>query len=97
MKKRARVGPVTFAIKLVKELASEAGESLDGHISFHDSAILLRAGMGPQRTRQTLWHELAHAVLAHAGIEHDEHMVELISNSYLMLLIDNPWLGEAIE
>ena len=97
MKKRVRVGPVTFAIKLIESLVNEDGGDLDGRIDFHNSAILLRRGMGPQRTRQTLWHELAHAVLAHAGIEHDEHMAELISNGFMMVLIDNPWLGEAIE
>ena len=97
MKKRVKIGPLRFAIKVIEDLKDEDGTSLDGHIVFNECEVRVRDGMCPQRLRQVMWHEVIHAILAMAGVGHDESLTEIVSNGVMAALIDNPWLGEPIE
>jgi len=68
-----QVGPISYKVVKVKELASEHG-LLHGDINFNRCRIRLDADDHAQRQHQTLWHEVLHGILHQAGIrdDHDE-------------------------
>jgi hypothetical protein len=49
----------------------------------------------PELLPQTLWHEVLHGVLLHAGIkDHDETQIDVIAYGIVQVLRDNPALVE---
>lgn len=61
-----------------------------GYINFADSVIRIDANLSEDRKRQTLAHELAHALLYEAGFEdHDEELASRLGRVLHMFLRDN--------
>src|SRR5690606_35197950 len=61
-----------------------------GYINFADSVIRIDANLSEDRKRQTLAHELAHALLYEAGFEdHDEELASRLGRLLHMFLPDN--------
>ena len=73
----------------------EGDERIDGQFCHTESEIRLDAGLGEQARRVTLWHEIIHGCLVHAGYtnEHDEQMVAALAYSVMQVVRDNPWLA----
>lgn len=61
-----------------------------GYINFADSVIRIDANLSEDRKRQTLAHELAHALLYEAGFEdHDEELASRLGRVLHMFFRDN--------
>jgi hypothetical protein len=68
---------------------------LNGHIKYNDCQICVEAEMSPQAKRQTIWHEIVHGILTHAGMEkQDESMIDAIAYGIMDVIQNNPWLAE---
>lgn len=88
------VGPMQYTVRAIPELRAEDGQRLNGHILYGPCEIRIDAGLDPQVQRVTLWHEVLHAILTHAGHEDDaEKVVEILSYGLVAALRDNPGLA----
>ena len=88
---KLRIGAIDYSVKRVKRLWDKTHNS--GEIHYFDSEIILDKSLDKQQTRQTLWHEIIHAVLFNGSYnDHDEQMVQIISNGIVQVLRDNPEL-----
>ena len=91
---KIRIGPLDYKIKTVIGL-NENGQKIDGQVHHWKSLIRLEQEMNAQCTRETLWHEVLHAILTQAGYsEQNEAMLEAISHGVMGVLRDNPWMRE---
>lgn len=81
------IAGVTYNVEEVNGLADTEHF---GYINFADSVIRIDANLSEDRKRQTLAHELAHALLYEAGFEdHDEELASRIGRVLHMFLRDN--------
>jgi hypothetical protein len=93
-----KVGAIIYQIVDVPGLHNETGEKYDGHILYSKEEIRLEADLASQTKRQTLWHEVIHAILIQAGHQkHDEGQVDALAYGIMNVLQDNPWLIESPE
>ncbi len=89
------VGPIEYDIVFVRGLMDVDGiTKLNGYIDYINCEIRIEENMDPQRQFQTLMHELNHAILANAGVEHDEALVEALALGWMSILVDNGPLME---
>ena len=86
-----RIGGIEYLVIEREELRDD-GERIDGQFCHTESEIRLDAALGPQARRATLWHEILHGVLVHAGYtdEHDERMIAALAYGVMQVLQDNP-------
>lgn len=91
---KVKVGGTIFRIERTHDLRDVNGEKVDGRISYSKSLITLDNELSPQAEMETLWHELFHAILIHAGLKASETMVDALAYGTLMILTDNPQLVE---
>jgi hypothetical protein len=71
------IGGITYEVEGQDLLRNEdTGDYLYGAICYHENKLRLMTGMGSQHQMVTLWHEILHALLAHAG--HEEHPEDLL-------------------
>ncbi len=93
-----KIGAITYQIVEVPGLHNETGDKYDGHILYSKDEIRLEADLADQTKRQTLWHEVIHAILIHAGHQkHDESQVDALAYGIMNVLQDNPWLMTSEE
>lgn len=86
--KTIRVGANDYEIKREKGLSSS--EAVWGRIVYGTTTISLDESLSGSLLRDTLAHELAHAILYEAGYEdHDEEQANRIGKVVTMLLRDN--------
>ena len=90
------LGPMDYTLDPVQDLRHRH-EKVDGHVSYHETAIYVEAQTGEQCQRATIWHEVLHVILAQAGYpEHDEAQLEVLAHGIMDALRRNPWLrGDA--
>jgi len=97
MSKTVKIGPIIYNIIETPTL-QDGGEPLDGQFVHSQSAILIESTLGGPAKRATIWHEILHALLVHAGYaEHDECRIAALSYGVMQVLQDNPWLAEQPE
>lgn len=74
-----------------------ADEILCGQFRPMRAEIAVMPGAESEMLPQTLWHEVLHGLLIHAGIRdgHDETHIDLIAYGIVQVLRDNPALVEA--
>lgn len=92
--KTVKVGGITYTIKVVKNLEDE-GEALWGLTKYEDAAIQIREELTEQKKRQTLAHEMVHAMLHEAGLDDmasNEKLVNPFGIMFNQVLLDNPEL-----
>jgi len=90
-----QIGPIKFTVRFVDDLRAEDGRGLDGWIKYGQSSISIDSNVGPQRARQTLWHEVIHGIFDNAGIEQPpEGTVDALANGVMDVLMRNPALVE---
>jgi len=88
-----KIGPIEYNITLVSNY-HEGNECLDGQFVHSQSNIILEETLGGPARRATLWHEIIHGILIHAGYqEHDEGHVSSIAYGIMQVLADNPWIA----
>ena len=84
-----RIGGIDFQISYEQEVRNKDDQLLYGQIAYEDALIRLTLHP-PQIQLATLLHEAVHGILNHAGIhEHDEHLINVISNGIYQMLADN--------
>lgn len=83
-----RIGANDYSVKLVESLLSHS-ERL-GDVTYFNATIRIDNSLSKSILRETLAHELIHAMLYEAGYEeHDEGQVVLLGKVLAMLLRDN--------
>jgi len=89
-----RIGGTDYAVIEVKGLR-DGSTDLNGHILYNESEIRVEAEMTAHNKWVTVWHEVIHGILEHAGHgHHEETMVIALGYGISQVLRDNPWLAE---
>ena len=92
-----QIGAITYNIIETPTLQA-GGESIDGQFLHSQSAILIESTLGDPAKRATIWHEVLHALLVHAGYaEHDEGQLSALAYGVMQVLRDNLWLVEGVD
>jgi len=94
------IGPYVYQCQLVPGTKlKEKGQIKEGETSFLKGWIRVREGMTPERERETLLHEIHHAVWDCYGIpttlpeaEREEGTIRPLSTGMYTVLLDNPWV-----
>ncbi|KOY81294.1 DUF955 domain-containing protein [Lysinibacillus macroides] len=86
-----KVGGVNYTVEEVPHLIAD--QELWGQILMRDAKIQIDSSLGVDRKRQTLIHELTHAIFLEAGYkDQDEDMINRVSIVLHQVLQDNPSL-----
>jgi hypothetical protein len=95
-----RVGPYTYVVKVdadrIKELEKESESDLYGITTHGILEIVLQPAVADMVMRETLLHEVLHAILFNTGLSDrmtdkaEEHLVRALSPALFALLRDNP-------
>ena len=89
-----RIGGETYQVQPVADLHDHEG-GLNGKVRVNDRLIEIEEEMHPAQQRVTLWHEVVHALLVHAGQHAQvEEVVGVLGYGIVQVLRDNPWLRE---
>jgi hypothetical protein len=92
--KHIRIGGTDYALSEIADLR-DGDLDLNGHITYNDQTINIEAKMSPHVKWLTVWHEVLHGILSHAGIdEQDEQTVLALGYGITQVLRDNEWLRE---
>jgi predicted metal-dependent peptidase len=88
MLRAIKIGGIRYAViadnRLIDSLRS-------GEMRHMRAEIAVLPDATPELLPQTLWHEVLHAVLLHAGIkDHDETQIDVIAYGIVQVLRDNP-------
>ena len=87
--KSVKVGPITYTTR-----EHDDSDSF-GKVRYGPCLMDLNRDLAPASRRQTLWHEVIHIILCHAGYrEQDEKLIETLANGIMLVLQDNPALRE---
>lgn len=89
-----RIGGLDYKVVEVKDLR-DGHTGLNGHILYNDCEIRVEQEMLPQVQWVTVWHEVLHGILEHAGVKHNEQTILALGYGVAQVLRDNPWLREA--
>lgn len=100
------VGPYEYTVRLdkdrIEELEKESGDELYGMTTHNLLEIAVHPHMHNTLIKETLLHEVLHAVLYVTGISHgmsdddEEQLIRSLSPCLFMLLRDNPGLVDCL-
>lgn len=86
------VGPITYEVKEVDEIR-DGSAVFDGMIYYNEARIEIAKELDPQFKRVVVMHEVAHALLKHAGqASSDEKLVTALGYALVDLIRQNPGL-----
>lgn len=87
---KVKIGPLTYTVVEVDELAGEESGDLMGDASYEKSRIRLERTLPPDVKQIVLWHEILHGILHNADKrDHDEEYIDIISTGIVQILQDN--------
>lgn len=90
-----RIGGTDYTVIEEKDLR-DGNTGLNGHIVYNDCQIKVESEMTPHVQWITIWHEVLHGILEHAGMgDHDEKMIIALGYGVAQAIRDNPYLGDA--
>ncbi len=92
------VGPVAYHVLEAKDLA-DGDHTLWGQIDYGAGEILIDPETAPDYRRVLIWHEVLHAILAHAGQKLEEETIQALAYGIVSLIDSNPgnrllWPGD---
>lgn len=92
--KQVQIGPLSYRVVEVRELASAAHGALYGDIDYSKCRIRIAQESDPQIKDVTLWHEILHGILAGAAHteDHNEEHIDALAHGIIQVLRDNPEL-----
>src|SRR5574344_1814076 len=93
-----KVGGINYTVELV-DLTTQRDEEIGwqlGYCHFHKDLIEINSKISEQRQKQTLVHEMMHAIYEEAGVEQDEGNVDALAKVLYQVLKDNDfgWMQE---
>lgn len=89
-----RIGGTDYEVLEVQNL-KHGDSGLNGHIIYNDCQIKLEQDMTRHVQWVTVWHEVIHGLLEHAGMsEHEEKMIIALGYGISQVLRDNEWLRQ---
>ncbi len=93
---QVKIGGMVYDIRFVDDLRDANDTKLDGQYSGHKCLISLNTNLAPQSALQTLWHEIVHGIITHAGLrdQHDESLIEAVAYGVMQVLRDNPGIEQ---
>ena len=92
MIKTLLIGSFEYTIEVSDKLSDS------GVIDNDKVRIFIDAGLDDQVKRQTLWHEILHALMFQYGLaqaDHDEKLIDNLAHGICQVLRDNKELGVA--
>src|SRR5574344_39084 len=98
MLESVKVGGINYQVELV-DLTTQRDEEIGwqlGYCHFHKDLIEINSKISEQRQRQTLVHEMMHAIYEEAGVEQDEGNVDALAKVVYQVVKDNDvgWLNK---
>lgn len=89
-----QIGPISYQVVEVPELASARSGQLYGDINYEKCRIRIASESDPQIKLVTLWHEIFHGILNGAAQteEHNEAHIDALAHGIIQVLRDNPQL-----
>jgi hypothetical protein len=94
--KKIQIGPIGYKVEEVKRLyyVNDEGKhvALHGRIDYAKTRIQVTQRQTDQMKVSTLWHEALHGILAQAGQDHEEALIEALGYGITQLIQDNPEL-----
>ena len=89
---KVKIGAIEYKIVEEKGLTDSSGDTkLDGRCGWHNCEIHIEKKMSLQTKQLTVWHEVIHAILIHAGVnKHDEQLINILSYGIMDVLENNP-------
>ena len=93
-----KIGGHNYKINFVDEMKVEGGSIMGVH-NCRDCTINIDKELTQSRKKETLIHEILHAVLTNAGFqEQDEHYIDTIANGLFQLGVgDFLWKKEGLQ
>ena len=91
-----RITPYTYRVVPVTKLLNTDHCRMYGECDTANLEIRLDDGNNDQHMRQTLLHEVLHAISNHATLGIEEDTIERLANGMLAFLTDNGWLREDV-
>ena len=87
-----KIGGIDYEVIEEHNLFAYDGTTrLNGHIVYDKCQIRIDDTLDPQAKNQTMWHEILHGILTHAGIdEQSETHIDIIAYGIIQVLRDNP-------
>lgn len=88
------VGPIRYTVVRVSNMHQKQHD-LDGLIHYNTETIEIDSGLSDGVAIQTLWHEILHAILQHAGRrKHSEKWIDSTAFGLIQVIAENPELIE---
>ena len=88
------IGPMRYTVVRVSNMHQERRD-LDGVIHYNTETIDVDSGLSDRIAVQTLWHEILHAILQHAGRrKHSEKWIDSTAFGLMQVIAENPELIE---
>lgn len=92
-----KIGGITYQIMYQEKLVDE-GKLVWGHTDYTNATICIDSTLSKSKQRQTLFHEMAHAMLHEAGLDEDsarEGLVNPLGNMLYQVYEDNKKAADA--
>ncbi|USS93965.1 hypothetical protein M8332_07010 (plasmid) [Fructilactobacillus ixorae] len=90
--KYIKINGILYSINFLNDLTDEDGNRIWGKTIYEKSLILVDSSLDRQHTKQTLIHEVVHAILWESSctdICNDEQVVNPLANSLYQVITDN--------
>lgn len=87
-----RIGGIDYTVSEHKDLR-DGDTWLNGHIIYDQCQIRVDSELADYRKFVTIWHEVLHGLLEHAGMgDHDEKLIIALGYGITQVLRDNKYL-----
>tara|TARA_R100000234_G_scaffold33593_1_gene19747 strand:- start:344 stop:637 length:294 start_codon:yes stop_codon:yes gene_type:complete len=82
---KLNIGGHNYNIECLDLQHEDSSKELYGRHLVRNSEILINNKINKERQEETLIHEIIHAILVNAGHEHDEGIIDALSNGLFQL------------
>ena len=91
---KVKVASIYYDVEIEKDLCDVEGVRVNGCLNTDTCVIGIDAGMGEEKTRVELWHEILHTLELHFDISMTERVIARLARGIAMVLGDNPVLRQ---
>lgn len=84
---KIKIGGLVYTVEVTENMCSDHAAEID----YNRQILKVRPDYHPQKTWQSLWHEIIHGILSNLGyFDHNEKQVDEMACSLWSLFVDNP-------